>query len=80
MINKEEKSWTNHRKNWITNEVKEWITGKNCEMNEDTWEDLDTLERRDHEPIKDHLNEAPVKYETDNWQLRMNKPELTDSG
>ena len=30
-------------------------------MNKDAWEDLDTWERRAHEPIKDYLNEAPVK-------------------
>ena len=34
---------------------------------------FDTKERRDHEPIKDHLNEAPVKLENDSWKLRMNK-------
>ena len=44
-------------------------------MNEDAWEDLDTWERRDHEPIKDHLNEAPVRLENDNWKLRMNNYE-----
>ena len=42
---KEQKSWTNHRKNWTTNEVKGWITGKNCEMNE---------EQRDHELIREY--------------------------
>ena len=42
-------------------------------MNEDAWENLDTWERRDHEPIKDHLNEAPLRLENDNWKLRMNK-------
>ena len=31
-------------------------------MNEDAWEDLDTWEWRDYEPMKDHLNEAPVKF------------------
>ena len=49
-------------------------------MNEDAWEDLDTWEWRDHEPIRDHLNEAPVRLENDNWKLRMNKAELMDSG
>ena len=42
-------------------------------MNEDAWEDLDTWERRDHEPIRDHLNDASVRLENDNWKLRMNK-------
>ena len=49
-------------------------------MNEDAWEDLDTWERRNHEPIKDHLNEAPVKLENDSWKLRMNNPEMMAFG
>ena len=49
-------------------------------MNEDAWEKLDTWERRDHELIKDHLNEAPVKLENDNWKLRMNNPEIMAFG
>ena len=55
-------------------------TGKNLQIHEDAWEDLDTWERRDHEPIKDHLHEASVKLESDNWKLRMNNPEIMDSG
>ena len=31
-------------------------------MNEDARENLDTWERRDHELIRDHLNEAPVRF------------------
>ena len=37
MIIKEKESWTNHRKNSKMTDEKEWITGKNCEMNEDAW-------------------------------------------
>ena len=29
---------------------------------EDTWEDLDTSEWRDHELIREYLNYAPVEY------------------
>ena len=36
-------------------------TGKNYKMNIDL-EDLETWEQRDHEPIKDHLHEAPVEF------------------
>ena len=31
-------------------------------MNEDTWRDLDTREQRDHELIKEYLNEAREEY------------------
>ena len=39
--------------------------GKNCEMKENTWDNLDTWERRDHELIRDHLNDALVKI----WRM-----------
>ena len=42
-------------------------------MNEDAWEDLDTWERRDHELIKEYLNEAPVELGNERWMLRTNK-------
>ena len=38
--------------------AKAQFTGKN----EDTWGDLDTSERRDHELIREYLNDAPVEY------------------
>ena len=31
-------------------------------MNEDTWENLDTSERKDPELIKEYLNDAPVRF------------------
>ena len=31
-------------------------------MNEDTWENLDTSEWRDSEMIREHLNEAPIRF------------------
>ena len=31
-------------------------------MNEDTWENLDTSERRDHELTRGYLNDAPGEY------------------
>ena len=49
-------------------------------MNEDTSDNLDTCERREHEPIKDHLNKAPVRSENDNRKLRMNKSLMMGSG
>ena len=52
-----------------TNEVKGWITGKNLRTNEDTWGNLDTWERGDHEPNRDHLNEAPVRLKDESWKL-----------
>ena len=39
--------------------AKAQITGKNWKTNEDTWGDLDVEEQRDHELIKEYLNEAP---------------------
>ena len=49
-------------------------------MNEDTLGYLDTWERREHEPINDHLNKAPVRSENDNCKLRMNKSSMMSSG
>ena len=40
-------------------------------MNEDTWENLDTSERRDHELISGYLNDAPEEFENESWKLRM---------
>ena len=62
MITKEENSWPNHRKNWKTNKVKGWITGKNLKTNKDTWGNLDTWERRDHELIREYLSDVPVRF------------------
>ena len=42
--------------------TKAQITGKNLQMNEDTWESLDTREWRDHELIRGYLNDPPVKF------------------
>ena len=66
------------RKNWYGNEwseilneppkelkmkvAKAQFTGKNWKTNEDTWENLDTREQRDHELIEEYLNEAPGEY------------------
>ena len=36
--------------------------GKNQQMNEDTWESLDTRERRDHELIRGYLHDTPVTF------------------
>ena len=56
-------------------------TGKNLQTNEDAWENLDTSEWRDHELIREYLNDAPVRLEDDNWKLRKEKkPEMMDSG
>ena len=41
---------------------------------------LHKRERRDHEPIKDHLSETLVKLENDSRKLRMNNPEMMASG
>ena len=48
-------------------------------MNEDARENLDTWERRDHELIRDHLNEAPVKFGV--WELKagMNNSDMMAS-
>ena len=58
MIINEKESWTNHRKNSKMTDEKEWITGKNWK-NKYAWGNLDAKEQRDHELIKEHLNEAP---------------------
>ena len=31
-------------------------------MNEETWKNLDTSEQRDHELIREYLNDAPEEY------------------
>ena len=38
------------------------FTGKNWKMNEDTWQNLDIRERRDHELIREYLNDAPLRF------------------
>ena len=38
------------------------IYGKNWKMNEDTWGDLDTWERRDHELIRGYLNDSSIRF------------------
>ena len=45
-------------------------------MNEDAWENLDIWEKRDDELIREHLNDAPVRF--GEWELKdgMNNPEL----
>ena len=58
MINKEKESCTNHRKNSKMTDERERITGKNWK-NPKARGDLDAKELRDHELIKEHLNEAP---------------------
>ena len=51
--------------------AKAQFTGKNWKMNEDTWGDLDTWERRDHELIRGYLNDAPEEFKNESWKLRM---------
>ena len=48
-------------------------------MNKDAWENLDTWERRDHELIREYLNDAPVWF--GEWELKagMNKSEMMGS-
>ena len=46
--------------------AKAQFTGKNWKTNEDTWENLDTSEQKDHELIKEYLNDAPVRF----WEER----------
>ena len=58
MIIKEKESWTNHHKNSKMSDDRDWITGKNYK-NQYARGDLDGKEQRDHELIKEHLNEAP---------------------
>ena len=41
-------------------------------MNEHTWDNLDTWERRDHELIRENLNEAPVRFEERELKAGMN--------
>ena len=45
-------------------------------MSEDTWENLDTRERRDHELIEEYLNEAPVWFGERELKAWMNNSEM----
>ena len=49
-------------------------------MNEDTWGKLDTWERRDHEPIRGYLNDAPVRLGERELKTGMNNSEMMGSG
>ena len=60
--------------------AKPHFTGKNWKMNEDTWGDLDTWERRDHELIRGYLKDAPEEFKNESWKLRMNNSEMMGSG
>ena len=42
--------------------AKAQFTGKNQKTTEDTWENLDTREQRDHELTRVYLNDAPVRF------------------
>ena len=82
--------------NWYDNEGKEMlneppyelkmkvakaqITGKNWKTNEDTWEYLDTSERRDHELIREYLNDAPVRFGERELKTGMSNSEMMSSG
>ena len=56
--------------------AKAQFTGKNWKTNEDTWGDLDTWERRDHELIRGYLNDASEEFQNESWKLRMNNSEM----
>ena len=63
------------------NEVKDKETpGRIRKTNEDTWRNLIHENEKDHEMIRENLNDAPVRLEDYHWKLRMNKHELMDSG
>ena len=47
-------------------------------MNEDTWEDLDTNERMNHELIREYLNDAPVRF--GERELKAENEELWNDG
>ena len=53
--------------------AKAQFTGKNWKTNEDTWGDLDTWERRDHELIRGYLNDSPVRFGECELKAGMNK-------
>ena len=38
-------------------------------MNEDTWGNLHTWERRDHKLIREYLNDATEEFEKESWKL-----------
>ena len=62
MITKEENvEWTTIRieKERLKHEE---TPGRIRNLNEDAWENLDTWERRDHELIREYLNDAPVRF------------------
>ena len=58
--------------------AKAQFTGKSWKTNEDTWGDLDTWERRDHELIRGYLNDAPVRF--GEWYLHAENEELWHDG
>ena len=60
--------------------AKAQFTGKNWKTNEDTWGDLDTWERRDHELIRGYLNDAPVRFGERELKAGMNNSKMTGSG
>ena len=60
--------------------AKAQFTGKSWKTNEDTWGDLDTWERRDHELIRGYLNDASEEFENESWKLRMNNSEMMGYG
>ena len=49
-------------------------------MNKDTWENLDTSERRDHELTREYLNDAPVWFGERELKAWMNNSEMMGSG
>ena len=49
-------------------------------MNKDAWENLDTWERRDHELIREYLNDGPVRLGEQQLKAGMNNPEMMGSG
>ena len=42
--------------------AKAQITEKNWKMNEDTWQNLDIREQRDHELTREYLDDALVRF------------------
>ena len=49
-------------------------------MNEDTWENLYTSERRDPELIRENLNDASIRFGERELKAGMNKPEMMAFG
>lgn len=50
-------------------------------MNEDSWGNLDTREWRDHELIREYLNDAPEENDNKRWTLKWtNSSEMMASG